>query len=253
MSLANLRLIERSPIKRRRAAMALTALAAAATLIVTSALDTPRADSAGPLGSGGPPVDVPTFELPPSGFAGTEVAGATQGALPPDDPNAATLEAFSGGGTNAAPAPPAPAPAAAPAPAPPPASTAGVRADIEGALVGAINGQRAAHGLPALSVSGSLTSIARTRSQNMISGGYFGHAGGEVFDLLAAAGIGYSWAGENISRNNYPDSETVAVAIRDLMASAAHRDNILFSGFSRIGVGCVSSGDMKYCTMVFVG
>ena len=241
----------RTPTALRRGAMILTAGAAAAVLVAATLLDAPAADSAGPLG-GTPDVDVPPFELPQSGFGGTEVAGATDVGLPADDPNAATVEAFTGGGTNAAPAAPAPAPAPAPA-APAPASTAGVRGDIEAGLIGAINGQRAAHGLPALSVSGALTNVARTRSQNMISGGYFGHAGGEVFDLLAAAGIGYSWAGENISRNNYPDSETVAVAIRDLMASAAHRDNILFTGFSRIGVGCVSSGEMKYCTMVFVG
>ena len=252
MSLATLPLTGRKPSPLRRAAIVLTAAGAAAALIAATLLDAPKADSAGPLGSNGPDIDVPTFELPPTGFGATEVAGATQVALPADDPNAATLEAFTGGGNNAAPPPPAPAPAPAPA-APAPASTSGVRGDIEAGLVAAINGQRAAHGLPGLSVSGALTNIARTRSSNMIGGGYFGHAGGQVFDLLAAAGIGYSWAGENISRNNYPDSQTVSVAIRDLMASAAHRDNILFSGFSRIGVGCVSSGDMKYCTMVFVG
>jgi uncharacterized protein YkwD len=67
-------------------------------------------------------------------------------------------------------------------------------------------------------------------------------------------GVGYGWAGENLARNNYPDSESVAVAIRDLMNSPGHRANILHVEFTQMGIGfAVDGANMKYYTMVFIG
>jgi uncharacterized protein YkwD len=46
----------------------------------------------------------------------------------------------------------------------------------------------------------------------------------------------------------------VAVAIRDLMASPSHRDNILSPNYTRVGVGYAEdSSGMRYFTMIFVG
>ena len=49
-------------------------------------------------------------------------------------------------------------------------------------------------------------------------------------------------------------AETVAVAIRDLMASQGHRNNILSPNYSNLGVGFAEDATgMKYFTMVFLG
>jgi len=91
----------------------------------------------------------------------------------------------------------------------------------------------------------------------MASRSYFSHTtpeGKSVFDLMTERGIPFGWAGENLARNNYPDAESAQVAIRDLMASSAHRANILHPNYITIGVGLASdSSGMKYFTMIFVG
>jgi uncharacterized protein YkwD len=120
-----------------------------------------------------------------------------------------------------------------------------------------LNAERAAAGLPALAVDANLVSIARIRSSDMATRGYFSHTspeGQSAFTLLDQWGIPYSWAGENLARNNYPAEETVAVAVRDLMASPPHRDNILNPNYTRVGVGYGEDGSgMRYYTIVFVG
>ena len=130
-------------------------------------------------------------------------------------------------------------------------------APLEADFISRLNAERAAAGLPALAADGELVSIARIRSSDMASRGYFSHTSPEgqtAFTLIDQRGISYSWAGENLARNNYPLAETVAVAIRDLMASPPHRDNILSPNYTRLGVGYADDGSgMRYFTMVFVG
>ncbi len=127
----------------------------------------------------------------------------------------------------------------------------------ESGFVARLNSERAAAGLPPLVVDPDLVAIARIRSSDMAARGYFSHTSPEgetAFTLIDEWGIGYSWAGENLARNNYPPSETVIVAVRDLMASPSHRDNILSVHYTRVGVGYAEDGDgMRYFTTVFVG
>ncbi len=92
----------------------------------------------------------------------------------------------------------------------------------------------------------------------MASLNYFAHtspnSGDTAFSLMDAYRVPYGWAGENLARNNYPDDQTVAVAIRDLMASDGHRSIILNTNFTHIGVAVAFDGaGMKYFTMVFIG
>lgn len=151
------------------------------------------------------------------------------------------------------PTPPPPPPTATPAPPPPP--TAGL--GLEQELYSSINAERAAVGLPALPIDPALQALARERSQDMAARGYFSHVtpeGKTVFDLMVERGIPFGWAGENLARNNYPDADSAQVAIRDLMASAAHRANIVHTQYTAIGVGLAIDGSgMKYFTMIFVG
>lgn len=120
-----------------------------------------------------------------------------------------------------------------------------------------INDQRAQNGVPALAADDCVTYVAQERSTDMATRNYFSHSSPEgtgAFDLLTANGVLYGWAGENLARNNYPDDQTVDVAIRDLMASEGHRDNMLSTNYTAMGVAAVNDGTgMWYFTMVFIG
>jgi uncharacterized protein YkwD len=151
-----------------------------------------------------------------------------------------------------------PEPAPAPAPAPnfylPPAI--GGDATMEARLLAGINAERAAAGLAPYVTDATLVTIARTRSQQMVDQGYFGHTdpNGQFMytALLEYYGIGYAWAGENLAMNNYGAGESPDRALVSLMNSATHRANILADDFTSIGVGVVFHSDGRwFYTMIF--
>ena len=117
------------------------------------------------------------------------------------------------------------------------------------------NQERAAAGLSALRLDSTLVAIARRRAQDMAANNYFSHtspSGETAFSLMSAAGYSYQMAGENIARNNYPDTQTVQVAMQGFMNSSGHRANILSGGYRRVGIGAaVGAGGMKYFAIVF--
>ena len=125
------------------------------------------------------------------------------------------------------------------------------------ALFDAINSARADNGMSALGLNSCVVFVANLRSEDMATKGYFAHEsphGDTAFSLMNEYNVGYGWAGENLARNNYPDDESVAVAIRDLMNSPGHRANIPHVEFTQLGVGfAVDGANMKYYTMVFIG
>ncbi len=127
----------------------------------------------------------------------------------------------------------------------------------EAEFLNGLNAERVRAGLPPLTLDPALVEAARYRSADMAANNYFSHTapdGTTVFDLLDSRGVQYTWAGENLARNNYPDAEAVQVALRELMASAPHRDNILNPNYTRVGVGyAVDGSGMHYLTTVFVG
>jgi uncharacterized protein YkwD len=119
------------------------------------------------------------------------------------------------------------------------------------------NQQRAANGLEGLTVDPTLTAIARQRAQDMASKNYFSHTsptGETAFTLMNGAGYVYTIAGENIARNNYPDSESVGVAMNGFMNSPGHRANILDGRYTKVGIGvAIDASGMKYFAVVFAG
>jgi uncharacterized protein YkwD len=151
-----------------------------------------------------------------------------------------------------------PAPTATPKPPAPPAAAPAVSLDaFEADIVAGVNNERIAAGLAPLQVDGGLVAVARERSNDMIRQGYFAHVsptGETAFSLLDVYGIPYIWAGENLARNNYPDDQSVAIAMRDWMASQGHRENMLNVHYTAIGVGAAVDGaGVKYFTVVFTG
>jgi uncharacterized protein YkwD len=122
------------------------------------------------------------------------------------------------------------------------------------ALLDLMNGARADAGLPPLARDASLEEVAIARARNLITNGYFDHYapdGESAFSELAARGIRYRLAGENLARNNYVDAKTVEAAFDGLMASEGHRANILEPRFANVGVATVQSGHMWIYVTVF--
>lgn len=123
------------------------------------------------------------------------------------------------------------------------------------AFLDAMNAARIAEGTSLLSREPALDEVALARANNLVTNGYFDHYapdGESAFSELAARGIRYRLAGENLARNNYPEARTVAAAFDGLMASPGHRANILEPRFTRAGVAVVHSGHMWVYVTVFM-
>ena len=123
-------------------------------------------------------------------------------------------------------------------------------------LVGLTNQSRASAGLRALKVDATLTAIARGRSKDMITRGYFSHnippSGYNVFAILDKKGYCYAIAGENIGWNNYPDDVATAVVHKAFMKSSGHRSNILGKRWDVVGVGAYKGPTgKKMWTVIF--
>lgn len=143
------------------------------------------------------------------------------------------------------------APASAVSSAPAAANTSGLSAS-ESAVVTLVNQQRAANGLPALTVNSALSHMARLKSQDMINNNYFSHQSptyGSPFDMMKQFGISFTAAGENIAYG-----QPTAQAVMDAwMNSPGHRANILNSSYTQIGVGAVqNSNGTIYWTQEFI-
>lgn len=149
-------------------------------------------------------------------------------------------------------APAAPAPAQQ---APPPAQVG--LSSVENYLLTAINQQRAATGLQPVQVDGSITSLARSRANDMAERNYFSHTtpeGKNFLPMMAERKIAYKFAGEILARNNYPDSEAAKVAIDSYLGSSAHKAIMLDGRFNLVGIGYTKSAEdeMQYYTVIFV-
>lgn len=117
----------------------------------------------------------------------------------------------------------------------------------ENEMLKLVNQERAKEGLKALAADPALAAVGRRHASDMLVQGYFSHvnpANEDPFDRLNAAKINYLTAGENLAF-----APTVQLAHIGLMNSPAHRDNILFPDFGRLGVAAVKAG---YYGIMFV-
>jgi DNA-binding HxlR family transcriptional regulator/uncharacterized protein YkwD len=135
-------------------------------------------------------------------------------------------------------------------PGPPPQLSA-----LERDTVDAVNRERERRGLAPLSVSSTLTRIARAHSAYQAKVGkseHEGEGGSLPVDRARAGGIAWSVLGENVAMNlGY--SDPVATAVGGWMMSAPHRKNILNPVFEQTGVGIVTAEDGTiYFTEMFL-
>ena len=111
-----------------------------------------------------------------------------------------------------------------------------------------VNENRAKYGLAALKTDAELCRAASTRAVETVKS--FSHTrpnGSSCFTVLDEMGYSYRSAGENIAMGQSSPEEVV----RAWMNSEGHRANILSSEFTKIGVGCHSSGSTLYWEQMF--
>ncbi len=107
-------------------------------------------------------------------------------------------------------------------------------------MVDLVNQERQQRGLAPLKINEELTKVARVKAQDMIDNNYFDHQSptyGSPFDMLQHFGVSYRTAGENLAGN-----QTVGAAHQALMNSQGHRENILNSNYTEVGIGIIDGG-----------
>lgn len=199
------------------------------------------------------------------GRSATPVTNSQPTVSPPSTAGSAPASAVAAGSVleslDAVATPPVADAAAAP-PAPVATLPSGVRAaDVaehqpgkEASLFDLVNAARLAAGTGVLDRDADLDAVAFARASNLVQDRYFDHYapdGTSAFSELAARGLAYRLAGENLARNNYPSGRTVQAAFEGLMASEGHRANILEPRFGAIGIAAVRSGGFWLYVMVF--
>ncbi|MBD8070631.1 CAP domain-containing protein [Bacillus sp. PS06] len=120
---------------------------------------------------------------------------------------------------------------------------------FEQEVVTLTNSERAKHGLKPLQIDLKVSEVARHKSADMKSNGYFSHTSptyGSPFEMMKQFGVQYRAAGENIAMGQRSPQEVVTA----WMNSEGHRKNILSSNFTHIGVGHVEG---NYWTQMFIG
>ena len=135
-----------------------------------------------------------------------------------------------------------------------PMTCSGTNSSLEADVRALINQQRASVGLSSLESNSHLISAARDHSRDMAVNNYFSHYGnGDPLSRVTATGYHASLVGEVIfAAPNSMDNAYSAVA--GWMNSAPHKEVLLTSGFTEIGVGyyCVSGGTYQgYYTVDF--
>lgn len=104
-----------------------------------------------------------------------------------------------------------------------------------------VNQEREAAGLKPLRLDPDLSRVARLKSQDFVTNGYFSHTSptyGSPFEMMKQFGISYWSAGENIAKGQ----RTPERVHQSWMNSEGHRRNIMDPNYDTIGVGFYEYG-----------
>ena len=149
---------------------------------------------------------------------------------------------------------PKPTPTPAPTEVPPftdeDYTTGSITAQEENAFL-LLNQDRAANGRSALELDPALCDLARLKSRDMYLNHYFSHTSptyGSAAQMLSAYGYAFTSVGENIAHH-----ATVEKAQAAFMSSSGHRQNILGSQWTKVGIGVwEDSQGFVYVAQLFV-
>jgi uncharacterized YkwD family protein/spore coat assembly protein SafA len=115
---------------------------------------------------------------------------------------------------------------------------------IEYEVIKLVNQERAKYGLRPLKPNWELSRVARFKSSDMRDHNYFSHQ-----SPIYSSRISFTAAGENIAAGQ----STAWKVMQSWMQSPGHRQNILNSGFTEIGVGYSAGGTYRYYwTQMFI-
>ena len=128
----------------------------------------------------------------------------------------------------------------------PAATTGWSQGAAESTLWQLMNGARSNNGVAPVQQHGTLVSLARWRSSDMLAKNYFSHTiagcGCLVYVYYDSNGLSYQWAGENIGWNSGLDDAYSPVHVHEqFMASPGHRANVLDPRFTHGGVGAAAA------------
>jgi uncharacterized protein YkwD len=126
---------------------------------------------------------------------------------------------------------------------------------IEAQILSLINSTRAAHGLSSLSANQMLTDLARLRSNDMVSRNYFSHHspdGKNIKHIFSEYGVTYRNFGENLGNASPASYGSPDAFLNAWMNSPGHRDNMLRSNYTLIGVGVTDGGGRRVVTVLFI-
>ena len=128
----------------------------------------------------------------------------------------------------------------------PAATTGWSQGAAESTLWQLMNGARSNNGVAPVQQHGTLVSLARWRSSDMLAKNYFSHTvagcGCLVYAYYDSNGLSYQWAGENIGWNSgRTDAESPVRVHEQFMGSAGHRANVLDPRFTHGGVGAAAA------------
>ena len=143
----------------------------------------------------------------------------------------------------------------APTPTNPPAQSQPVNnisglSSQENSMLQMVNAERSKHGLKPLQWHSGLASLARVKSQDIVDNNYFSHTSptlGSFYTMVRNAGIPYRQVGENLAMSRNAQS-----AFYQFMGSSGHKQNILSSHFTHIGIGIVPNQYGVVVTQLFI-
>ncbi len=123
---------------------------------------------------------------------------------------------------------------------------------VEREVIKLVNAERTKRGLAPLTENWELSRVARYKSRDMATRGYFSHTSptyGSPFKMMEDFGIRFTSAGENIAYGQ----RTAAEVMNAWMNSPGHRSNILSPSYSQIGVGFAKNKNgVCYWTQMFI-
>jgi uncharacterized protein YkwD len=133
----------------------------------------------------------------------------------------------------------------------PDATTGWSQSAAESTLWQLMNGARSNNGMAPVQQHGTLVSLARWRSSDMLANDYFSHTiescGCLVYVYYDSNGLNYDWAGENIGWNAGLDDSYSPVRVHEkFMGSPGHRANVLDPRFTHGGVGAAAVDGKRF-------
>jgi uncharacterized protein YkwD len=125
------------------------------------------------------------------------------------------------------------------------------QAAAEATLWQLLNGDRTNNGIAPIAQHGTLVSLARWRSKDMVDRDYFNHTilgtNYQVYHWYDANGLSWNSGGENIGYNNgFSDADSPVKINEGFMASDGHRANILNPAWTHGGVGAYGADGVMW-------